>query len=227
MKDFNSSQYKNSRRSYIAQCTVEYFVSLLVTDAFLAKLLSNIGISDSLVGIISSFITLAFVIQLMSIFLVRIKTSTKKLVMIFDTVSIFFFMLLYLVPFMPISKTHKTVVVIISILLAYLGKYLILSLCFKWANSYVDPSKRASYSAVKEMISLFLGMIFTAIIGYIIDKFESVNNMNGAFLFIATAMLILNISNFICLALIKKDEASQHDGDHATIKVILQNTVGN
>ena len=57
MKDFNSIEYKRSRNAYMAQCTVEYFVSLLVTDAFLAKLLSSIGISDMIIGIISSFIT--------------------------------------------------------------------------------------------------------------------------------------------------------------------------
>ena len=37
MDGFNSSEYKRSRNSYIVQCTVEYFVSLLVTDVFLAK----------------------------------------------------------------------------------------------------------------------------------------------------------------------------------------------
>ena len=40
----------------MAQCTFEYFVSLLVADAFLAKLLTEIGMNDFLVGIISSFI---------------------------------------------------------------------------------------------------------------------------------------------------------------------------
>ena len=89
--NYDSKEYKRSRASYMTQCTVEYFVSLLVTDAFLAKLLTYVGISDSLIGIISSFISMAFVIQLLSVFIVRIKASTKKIVMIFDTISIFFF----------------------------------------------------------------------------------------------------------------------------------------
>lgn len=227
MKDFNSPEYKRSRGAYMAQCTVEYFVSLLVTDAFLSKLLTSIGIKDSLVGIISSFITLAFVIQFMSIFLVRIKVSTKKLVMLFDTMSIFFFMFLYVIPFISVDQTIKTILVVVSVLMAYIGKYLILSLCFKWANSYVEPSKRASYSAVKEMISLFSGMVFTAAIGYIIDKFESIGNLNGAFLFIASAILILNICNFTCLAMIKKEDASEHAGDTQPLSVIMKKTVGN
>ena len=227
MKDFNSLEYKRSRGAYMAQCTVEYFVSLLVTDAFLAKLLTSLGISDALTGIISSFITLAFVIQLLSIFLVRAKVSTKKMVMFFDTLSIFFFMFIYLIPFMPISQTAKTVLVVIGVLMAYVGKYLILSICFKWANAYVEPTKRGDYSAVKEMISLFGGMIFTAVIGYIIDKFESLGNLNGAFLFIAVGILVLNICNFICLAMIKKEDASERAGDNEPLSVIMKNTVGN
>ena len=227
IKIFDSPEYKRSRGAYMTQCTVEYFVSLLVTDAFLAKLLTSIGIGDALTGIISSFITLAFVIQLMSILLVRMKMSTKKLVMIFDTMSIFFFMLLYFIPFLPVAQTTKTVIVMLSILMAYVGKYLILSICFKWANAFVEPTKRADYSATKEMISLFSGMIFTAVIGYIIDKYEGLGNLEGGFLFIAISLLILNICNFICLSMIKKEEASEHAGDHQPLRVIAKHTLGN
>ena len=92
MNDFNLPEFKRSRGAYVAKETAEYLVSLLVTDAFLAKLLTSMGISDGMIGIISSFITVAFVFQLMSIFLLRLKMSTKKLVILFDTLSIFFFM---------------------------------------------------------------------------------------------------------------------------------------
>ena len=225
--DFNSIEYRRSRASYMAQCTVEYFTSLLVTDAFLAKLLTHLGISDSLIGIISSFITMAFVIQLMSVFVVRIKASTKRIVMTFDTISVFFFMLMYLVPFIPVSKGIKTVLIILSILMAYSCKYLVISLLYKWANSYVEPAKRARYSANKEIISLISGMIFTAVIGRIIDKYEGLGNLEGAFLFIAIAILILNISNFICLYMIRKEDANEHKGDSEPFRNVLKYTLGN
>ena len=64
--NYNSPEYKRSRAAYMAQCTFEYFVSLLVADAFLAKVLTALGMSDFLVGIISSFISLSFVFQLLS-----------------------------------------------------------------------------------------------------------------------------------------------------------------
>ena len=227
---YNSKEYKRSRKAYMAQSSIEYFVSLLVTDAFLAKLLTSIGISDSLTGIISSFTTLAFVIQLMSVFLVKKRTNTKRMVITFDTISILFFMFMYFVPFLPVEKTVKTAMIILSIIVAYGGKYLILSICFKWGNSFVKPTKRAEYSAKKEMLSLFLGMFFTASIGYAVDKYESINNLNGAFLFIAISMFILNICNFICLSLISKEE-QEENGEHnkncKTLSSVIKHTLGN
>ncbi len=227
MKNYNSPEYKRSRAAYTSQCTIEYFVSLLVTDAFLAKLLSAVGISDALVGIISSFITLAFVIQLLSIFLLKLRVSTKKLVISLDTISIFFFMLLYFVPFLSEDKAVRTVLIVASVLLAYAGKYLILSICYKWANSYVEPTKRASFSAVKEIISLFSGMIFTMAVGFVIDRYESLGNLNGAFLFIACSILILNICNFICLSMIKKESVEESEEEKVSFGDVLSNTLKN
>lgn len=140
--NFNSFDYKRSRGAYMAQCTIEYMVSLLVTDVFLAKLLTSIGISDAISGIISSFIALAFVIQLFSIALMKTKFSIKKMIIGFDSLSIFFFMFIFLAPLMPVSQIIKQVLVVIGILVAYAGKCSILSMCFKWANEYVDPYKR-------------------------------------------------------------------------------------
>ena len=226
MNKFNTAEYKRSRAAYTAQCTIEYFISLLITDAFLAKLLSNIGISDALIGIISSFMSLAFVIQLMSLFLVNSKLGAKKLVITFDTLSNIFYMLIYLVPFLPFGKTLKTIFVIVSILLAYTFKYLISSIHYKWSNSNVEPNKRASFSAIKECISLISGIAFTSVIGYIVDKYEGLGNISGAFLFISAAILILNICNFISLMLIRKEDKTETETEvsvKASIKYILGN----
>ena len=77
---FETKEYKLSRKAYVAQCTFEYFISILVTDAYLAKMLSHQGISDAMIGIISSFVSLAFLFQLSAIFLVDRVKNTKKTV---------------------------------------------------------------------------------------------------------------------------------------------------
>ncbi len=225
---FQTKEYRRSRKAYTMQCAFEYFIALLVADAFLAKLLTALGIGDNLIGIISSFVSLAFVFQLLSIFLVKAKTSTKKIVMICDTVSICFFMLVYLVPFFPVDGEVKKILVVVSIMIAYAIKYLISSMLFKWANSHVEPSLRAVYSANKEVISLIAGIVFTAVFGYIIDSFESIGNLNGAFLFISMSILVINICNFVCLKLIKSEsQEAQEEEASLSVKDVMKNTFAN
>ncbi len=222
---FDTAAYKRSRKAYAVQCTFEYFISLLVADAFLAKLLSSIGISDTLVGIISSFISLAFVVQVLSIFLIRVNMSKKRLVIIFDTISQLFFCSIYFLPFLKVGREVKTILVMLAILVAYVAKYLISSICFQWANSFVAPTKRAVYSAKKEVISLASGIVFSTVIGYVIDQYESIGELNGGFLFIAVSMLILNVCNLVCLLLIKGDEKTK--SDTVPFSEVIANTIGN
>ena len=203
MIDYNSKEYKNSRLAYIGHCTFEYFVSILVTDAYLANLLSNMGISDGVIGIISSLITFAFLLKLGSIFVMQKISNIKKTSIIFHITHQFIFMLLYLIPFLNISKEIKTILVVLAIITAYCCNYIVMSVIFKWGNSYVDPKHRAEFSATKEMVSLLTGMIFTFIIGWIIDKYASVGNVKGGFLFISSAIFILGLCNLISLLKIK------------------------
>ena len=226
--NFDSKDYKRSRASYMVQCTIEYFVSLLVADAFLAKLLSHIGISDSLIGIISSFITLAFLFQLLSIGLVKVMKNTKRTVITFDTTSQVFFMGIYAVPFIPVSQGVKTVIVILMLLIAYIFKYLVIGIYFKWANSFVSPDKRGVYSATKEMISLITGIFFTLAIGYVVDRYTAVGNIEGSFLFLGGMLLILNIINFITLVLISRDRTDDLPKENTTsFKTVVEKTFGN
>lgn len=84
---FKSPEYRRSRWAYHIQCITEYLVTLLVADAFLAKLLKNMGLSDAVIGIVASLISLAFLIQLATIFLIQHIRNIKKTVIIIDITS--------------------------------------------------------------------------------------------------------------------------------------------
>jgi len=228
MNKFDSSVYKRSRSAYLWYCAFEYFVALLISDAFLAKLLSSIGISDSLTGIISTFVSLACVFQLLTILLLRAKVSNFKPVAItLEITSVICFMCLYLIPFLPVSKSMKTIAVMVCILLAYLFKYLVSTIIFKWANSYVDPSKRASYSSVKEIVSLFTGIIVSTAAGIVMDKFELANNLNGAFLTFSLIILFFDICMFVCLMMIKREEPSAEMKKSESLSSVVKNIISN
>ncbi len=226
---FNTPAYRRSRSAYRWEATFEYFVSLLVADAFLASLLKEIGLSDALIGIISSFITLAFLFQLFSIFIVQRIVNVKRFAIILHTLSNLLFMSLYLVPFLPFAFPYKRALVIVCVLAAYFGNYLVTSMIFKWANSYVDPRHRGSYSAGKEMLSLLAGIIMTLIIGFVMDKFTETGHLYGSFIFAACSIFVFCVCDFLCLMMIDKKNAIRPKEKAPTVpfREVLKNTLGN
>ncbi len=223
---YESADYKRSRLAYAAQCTFEYFVTILAGDAYLAKLLTQMGVKDSAVGVISSFISLAFLFQLASLFLIRHIRNVKKTATFFNTLSSFLFMCLYFLPFLPVGVRGKTVCAGAVILSAYFCNYVVTSMIFKWGNSFVEPTKRGTFSAGKEMLSLVSGIVFTLSVGHIFDRFEAKDNLKGGFLFMAAAIFTVTVLNFISLLLIKKEE-NPPKADVVSYKAVFENTLRN
>ena len=227
---FNSPDCRRARGAYMLESAFEYFITLLVADAFLAKLLSSIGLSDAVIGIVSSLISFAFLFQLAAIFVVQRVGNVKRFVIIFHGLSHLLFMFLYFIPFLPWTVEYKEILVFVCILAAYFGKYLITSMLYKWANSFVDPEKRATFSAGKEMISLGSGIVMTLALGYIMDAFEAANNLNGGFIFAAGAILIFNICDLVSMLLMKKEppkEVEVPQVEKIPFREVMKNTVGN
>ena len=50
--------YKRGRLMYIIEAGVEYLISILVADMYLARLTKALGIGDNITGILSSIISL-------------------------------------------------------------------------------------------------------------------------------------------------------------------------
>lgn len=226
--DFNSPAYKRSRAAYTLECAFEYFVVLLASGTFLSKLLKVIGMSDSLVGIISSFASLSFLFQLFSVFVVRKITNTKRFAVLFHSIGQMLFMLIYLVPFLPFEYKYKEILVVISILLAYFGNYFVNTLIYRWGNSHVLPTKRGRFSATKEMISLACGVVVSLVSGYVMDHFEFSGKIESGFLFCAFSILVFAICDFVCLMLIKNEVKTEEEKkEKIPLGEVIRNTLGN
>lgn len=228
LQKFDSAAYKRSRMAYRMECTFEYFVAILVGDAFLASILTHIGFTDSEAGVVASFITLAFLFQLISVFVVRKITNTKLVAILFHSASQVFFLSLYLIPFLPFATPIKKPLVVICILMAYFGNYMVSTVIFRWGNSFVDPKKRASFTAGKEIISLISGMVVSFGVGYVMDSFAASNNVKGGFIFAAIAIFVFSLCDFVTLMLIKNDVKPKASGeDRVHMSEIIKNTLGN
>ena len=66
-------EYKLTRFLYILEAAFEYFIAILVGGAYLATVTSALGVSDSLTGILTAFVSLGQGFQMIAIFLAYIQ----------------------------------------------------------------------------------------------------------------------------------------------------------
>ncbi len=195
--------YRFSRIMYIIEAALEYFISLVVTDAYLAKIAKSIDMSDGLIGVISAFVSLGCGMQIVAIFFSG-RGPVKRLVCTGTVITNLAFMLVYLTPFFPVGNGVRTVILIAIFLGAHLIKNIVHSPKINWFMSLVEDSKRGVFTANKEIISLIGGMIFTLIMGAVIDGFEAANNLNGAFITSAVTIFVLGALHILTMVLAKE-----------------------
>lgn len=201
-----SDIYKISRGLYIIEAALEYFISILITGAFLAKITSAIGISDSLTGILTSFVSLGCGFQLIAIFFVN-KSPVKRWVTILHILNQLCFSLIYLVPFVELTLEAKIILFIIFLLLGHIINNIVNPTKINWFMSLVDDNKRGTFTASKEMVSLISGMVFSFAMGFVIDYFEAIGNLDGAYVICGLSVFGLMVLHSATLIFSKEKPA--------------------
>lgn len=216
-------KYKTSRVLYIIEAALEYFISILVGGAYLAKVSTAIGISDAVTGILTAFVSLGLSFQMIAIFLAKYQ-PVKKWVTILHTLNQLAFALIYVVPFFEISKTTKTALFIVFLLLGHAVNNIVNSPKINWFMSLIDDKKRGTFTANKEIISLIGGMVFSFLLGLVIDYFDAIGNENGSFLFCAIGIFVLTILHSCTLIFSKEKEpiSNEKTSTKKLLKDLLQ-----
>ena len=203
MREKIRDPYKFSRLMYILEAAFEYFVSLLVIGAYIAKVATAIGLSDSVTGILTSFVSLGLGFQCVAIFLAD-KTPVKRWVSILHIVNQLCFALVYFVPFIEVSKSAKIAMFIVFLLMGHILNNVVNSPKTKWFMDLVDDDKRGSFTATKEIVSLMGAMVFTFSVSAVIDHFEATGNLYGSFLFCGIGIFVLMLLHTATLLLSKE-----------------------
>lgn len=222
-----SKVYKRSRKGYFAQCAIEYLASIAASGTFLAKLLSSMGFSDALTGIISSLAALSCLVQLLSLRLVNKTKNIKRTVIAYDMLSFILFMLAYLLPFFKEKGQLRTILMFVFIGGGNMFKALISSMHVGWGYRFVNPSKRGDFQSTNEMISLVAGSVFTLGMGVLIDRFEANGNLYGGFLLCSMTILTLSVMNFIAFSAIEKVPTEEEQKQKKSLREIINATFGN
>lgn len=211
-------KYKRTRFLYIIEAALEYFFSLLLTGAYIAKVASTIGMSDATVGIVAQMSSLGCVFQLCALFISG-KKSCKRFVLIGHTINQLFFSSVWLIPLFNLPKDLKIPLFIVALLGGWIIHHIINAPKISWYMSTVDDCKRGSFTAKKEMFSLVSGMAFTLIMSYIIDTLEAEGNLKGAFLVGGITMLGITLLHSLTL-LFSHEPSKNENADNETENII-------
>ena len=209
MNDISVKSIKRSRLMYIFEAALEYFISILVAGSYLATLTKELGVSDSLTGIISSVISLGCLFQLFSLSLKRKRVKIS--VLAFSVLNQLLFMLLYVIPLTKLEKQTKIALFIILIFSAYIIYNFVHPKKINWLMSLVEDKNRGSFTANKEIVSLVSGMVFSFGMGTVIDYFSKTGRIRLAFALSAIVIfLIMVLHSLTMIFTVEKEMPQSH-----------------
>lgn len=197
MENTEQALIKRGRLIYIFEAALEYLISILVAGSFLATLTKELGFSDSLTGVLSSVISLGCLFQLLSLTINR--KSSKRFVIALSVVNQLLFMLLYVIPICDVSSKIKTILFVVVIFLAYFIYNLAHPKKINWLMSLVDDAHRGRFTANKEIISLIAGMVFTFLMGTLVDYYTESGRIRLAFIITAAVIFLLMVLHTLSL----------------------------
>ena len=218
-------EYRFSRILYIMECMFEYFISILTSGAYLAKLTTTIGISDAMTAILASIASLAGMFQIVSIFLAH-KTPVKRWVLPVTFVTQSLVSTLYIIPFLNIG-TAAPLLFFVIILISKAAVNIVSPAKSNWFLSLVDDRSRGNFQAKINIVSLAGGTVFTFLASYAIDKFEARGNLSTAFTIITVAICVLAVFQISCLifAREKQIEVEKKESPLKSIKALCKNKI--
>ena len=193
---YEEKQLKQSRMFYILYAAVEYLIALAVSGSFLAKLTTEIGMSDGMTGVISAVGTLGGLFQLISMFIH--KSRVKRMVLVLTAANQLLFISLYLIPQLALGQQVSGVLFTLSIVMANLLINAAAPKKSTWMMSLVDDRRRGVFSAYKEMFSLALGMAFSFGMGALFDWLEGMGRLYTAFGIMACVMIVCMLLSVMC-----------------------------
>ena len=205
------NKHKVAQISFICQAALEYLISIIVSGSFLATIAKALGMTDSLTGVISSFISLGCLFQLVSLFLH--PKREKTFIVIMSILNQLLFAALYVIPLANGSLPTKRAMFVMAIFGAYIIYYIAHPKKFTWLMSNIEDEHRGTFTANKEIISLITGIIFQYAMSAVIDRFIESGNTQTAFIISAVVISVTMLLHTVCLVITPSNDHEAHKVD--------------
>ena len=196
-------EYRSSRILYLIVAAIDYFIAIITTSTYLAKLTTSLGIPDGTIGVINSFVSIAAAFNLVSLF-ISPTVRAKKIVVTSFTISYFCYVFLYFTPFLKISPDVRTAIFAVLFLVACIMTNISFSPKIVWSRGLIERENLGKFTATVEIISLVAGMGFMLVTGALIDYLEAQNKLYTAFIIFGCIIFALGVSSITIWSLIKE-----------------------
>ena len=199
-----------TRIGFVADESIDYFISLFVTSTFLGYLSDALGFNDAAQGIINTIPTLALSAQFFSMLLTGRRV--KRLVTVCMVTNQLAFIFLYVIPIFNIPSALKSVVFVCCLIIANVINNAIKPARLVWLMQSVDNDKRGSFTANKEIISLAGGAAVSMSLGALADTYRDISGVptREFYVICAIAMVALMILHTVSM-LISHEESPTID----------------
>lgn len=233
-KNLLHDENRFGRFCYIVEAALEYFISILISGAYLARITTGLGISDGLTGILSSFVSLGCVFQLGSIGLFRKIRRVKPTIVSFCVIYQLMFGCMYLIPGTPCGQAFKTGLFLVCFCGAHILNQLIVPQKTTWLMGLVDDHARGRFCSTNQIVSLLSGMIFTYLVGMAIDILEAAGRQQLAFILGGMTIFGLMLLHTFSLLPVRETHTSQQTGtgslstllhDRMFIRIVIINVL--
>ncbi|MBQ2865741.1 MAG: MFS transporter [Clostridia bacterium] len=198
-------EYYINRPMYVLHAALAYFITLITSGAYLAKLTTTIGISDEMTAVLSAVTSLAGVFQLLSIPLAS-RARAKRTVIPLQIAYQLLYAALYLIPFLGLSGGTNSAVFFVCIFLSLVLQQVSAPLKFNWFMGLVPSRERPAFQSVVQIFSHISGLAFTFTASWLIDRFEKSGNLSGMFITFSAVILVISLLNMLTLIASKEKE---------------------
>ncbi len=202
----NEDDLRKSRNYFIAGDTAAQTIVQLAGGTFIVSLMTNVGISDANIGILTSLSSLAAIFQLLTMQMVR-KLKKRKLFVCFSILQKLLFALIYFVPLMYCTIEIKALLVILGYFYSYIWTQVSAPSTQDWLATLVPGNERGRYFAIKDSVAVFVTVTAMLLCGIVLDYFK-VNEIKTGFIIIGIVLIILVLINLISFCLMKEPRLS-------------------
>lgn len=202
--------YRRGRRFFNVDYAMNATITNLTGSTYVAALITYLGGSDSLIGILGSLTMLLTPLQMAAAYLFDRMMRRKVFCVVLNGLSKLLLGFMFLVPLL-FGKPDQGGLewMVVSFAVSQIFYNIQGPGATNWLVDLVPESIRSRYFANRESLSLILGAIFMLVSGKLVDDLQAVFGQVQAFTFIGVTVLVLAVVDAIFLALCDEPKTKQ------------------